>query len=177
VVPFRWLVMTIAATSMVGGSLAAAVQVPLRPNSIVLPGTDIVLEAGWRLVLTEDEACAFMVPATWPVALNHRWAATPDGHISATFDNPPPASWAMHKMRIRDAIRPTAVLDDSDRRLWVEFADERRILHHISLTDGRVICSADVQVQRSIEPTSDIVTKMISGMRVTRIGDLLWLRK
>jgi hypothetical protein len=46
--------MTIAATSMVGGSLAAAVQVPLRPNSIVLPGTDTKMISGMRVTRIGD---------------------------------------------------------------------------------------------------------------------------
>jgi hypothetical protein len=178
VAPLCWFVIPITAIWTVVGALAAAtVQAPLRQRSVVLPGTDIVLEAGWRLLFTADAACAYLVPATWPIAPNHTWATMPDGRISATFDNQPSAGWAMHKMRLRETLKPATVLDDSDRRFWVELADSRRILHHISLTDGRTICSADVQVRRTPEPASEIVDKIISGVRVTRAGDLRWMKE
>jgi hypothetical protein len=170
--------MSIGTMWTVGVALAAATaQAPLWQRSVVLPGTDIVLEAGWRLLFTADAACAYMVPATWPIAANHRWVTRPDGHISATFDNQRSAGWTMYKMRIKETLRPTTVLDDSDRRFWVELADTQRIVHHISLTDGRTICSADVQMRRSPEPASEIVNKIISGMRVTRADDLFWMKK
>lgn len=174
----RWFVTVLATTWTIGGALAAATaQAPLRQRTLVLPGTDIVLEEGWQLLFTADEACAFTVPATWPVAPNHVWATKPDGRISATFDEQPSTSWAMYKVRIREALKPTTVLDDSDRRLWIERGDATRIRHHISITDGRRICSADVQVLRSPEPTSELVHKIISGMRVTRAGDLRWMKE
>jgi hypothetical protein len=151
-------------------------QNPLRPQTVTLPGTDIALEKGWRLLWTADDACLYTVPATWAPAANHAWAVRPDGRITVSVADTPSASWALYKRRVKDAVRPTAVLDDSDRRLWVERADPQRILHHLSISDGRTVCSADLEVQRSVEPTSDIVNKIIAGVRVAHHADRLWMK-
>jgi hypothetical protein len=172
---FVW--MTAMAWAMSTVLAGATAQAPTRHRSVVLPGTDIVLEAGWQLVLTADEACAYTVPATWPVAPDHVWATKPDGRISAALAEQPSAAWTTYKQRLTAALQPTAVLDDSDRRLWVERADVRRILHHIALTDGRTICSVDIEVVRSPEPSSEIVSRIVSGLRVTRGRDLFRMKE
>jgi hypothetical protein len=162
---------------LIGLLATPTIQAPLRRQAVTVPGTSITLEKGWRLLWTADDACAYTVPATWAPAPNHAWVVNPDGRITVTVADTPSAGWPQQKTRLKDSVHPTSVLDDSDRRLWIERADPQRILHYLAISDGHTVCTAELQVQRSADPTSEIVNKILSGVRVSNGADLEWMKR
>jgi hypothetical protein len=143
---------------------------------VTLPGTAVTLEKGWQALWTASEQCLYTVPATWTPSPGRGWAVNPDGRMSVHVGELVSAGWTAHKLSIMQAVQPTTVLDDGERRLWIERADPRRILHHVSVNDGRVVCSADLEIRRSAEPTSDLVNRIVAGIHVAHAADLRSVR-
>lgn len=155
--------------TLTSGWPAEAVQGPTRNQTVRLPGTDIVLRAGWQLVWTGDGRCAFSVPASWFVSADRRWAAPPHGGVFVSvsaFDT----SWSAHLAAIKRAMQTSTVREDSSTRFWVERTDGRRIQQHVSVGNGTGVCSADIEAQSAADAT-DVLRNIASSIRVAHDGD------
>jgi len=115
-------------------------QAPLRPSEVEVPGLGVKLKAGWRLLL--ENGCRYSVPATWSVSGDGTVASAANGS-TLTVRFVPDLSRSSYKERVsRSRESAMVVHEDTDRRLWVEFSDDRWMEHDIVVNNSAGACVA-----------------------------------
>jgi hypothetical protein len=148
---------TMGATQMVTCIVQA--QRPERKQGIAIPGMDVTLSAGWKIVF--HQGCRFMVPAIWYLDADGGVAAAPDGsNISIRMFNV--GNWSAHKSQIKAAFgQVNLVHEDSERRLWLEIGDQRQVQHYVDVSIGTTVCSALLEIRRATASDTPEVTRKI----------------
>jgi hypothetical protein len=143
--------------SVLGAGLKA--QKPERNQQVKIPGNDAALKTGWRLL--SHDGCRFAVPGSWRTDADGSLAVAPDGsNISVRMFRI--TNWSAHKAQIKAAFgRVNAMHEDSDRRLWFEIGDKRRVQHYIDVSHGLSVCSALLEVRAATKPDAEDTTKRI----------------
>jgi hypothetical protein len=134
-------------------------------HAVRVPGTDIMLEAGWELLQTIDGQCMYTVPATWVVSDDRRSARQPDGTTSlsvAALET----NWSWHRSAVRSTMLPATVLEDTDHRLWIERRDGQSWWQHVSVGEGGRVCAADIEA-RPPNRGPEVVQQIASSVRVS----------
>jgi len=152
-----------------------AAQGPQREHSVRIPDTDIVLDEGWSLVLTAGRRCAYAIPAAWPVSGDGARAVRPDGAVSVSVAEVDVTNWSSYRRAVQTAMQPVIVHEDTSQRFWVERVGAQRAWHHISVTDGARVCSADIQ-SASSEREPNVMQRIASSVRVAHDGDQRWIK-
>jgi len=158
----------LASTLLIGAALlgatrtaacSAQAQRPERKQGITVPGMDVSLTAGWKIVF--HQGCRFMVPAPWYLDADGAVAAASDGsNISIRMFNV--ASWSAHKSQIKAAFGQVNLLhEDSERRLWLEIGDQRQVQHYVDVPNGTTVCSALLEIRRATASDTPEVTRKI----------------
>jgi hypothetical protein len=145
-------------------------QGPQRRQSVRLPGTDIMLEAGWKLVWTADQRCAYAIPAAWLMSGDGRRAEPPEGTVSVSVVAIDAPDWAAHRSAIKRAMPAVTVREDSAHRLWVERWEGAWLWQHVSVSEGSGVCSADIQTHPG-NRFPDIVRKIAMSVFVAQDAD------
>jgi len=136
-------------------------QGPERQHEVKIPGLDLSLKAGWKLLVYRE--CRFAVPASWRANQDADLVTAPDGSNFSirTFKLP---SWSAHKSQILTAFGHVRVLhENSDHRLWFEIGDPPRIQHFIEILMGASVCSGLLEV-RGTALTFDDVTRIADSI-------------
>jgi hypothetical protein len=103
----------------------------VQSDEVRVPGTDIMLKGGWQLLF--HDGCRYAVPLSWQFDIDESFARAPDGS-SISIEKLDVRSWSAHKADVRRSYGQGSVLhDNSDRRLWIEFRDGSRVIHHIAV--------------------------------------------
>jgi hypothetical protein len=138
---------------------AVSAQRAGRPQEVRLPGLGSP-KADWQLL--SYDGCRFAVPGSWHADADGSLATAPDGsNISIRMFRV--TSWSAHKAQIRAAFgRVQAVHEDSDRRLWLEIRDQRRIQHYIDVANGLSVCSGLLEVRPGSTPDWEDIVKRIA---------------
>jgi hypothetical protein len=161
---WAWLGVFLGAVTAVR---AIDAQRPERPQEVRVPGSGIVLHAGWQL-LTRDR-CRFTVPREWRPDAGHAFAFAPDGS-SLSVTTIGIANWAQQRARMLSVFGPvTLVHEDSARRLWFEFGGPQRHQHYVSVIAGESAACVGIVETRTF--TSEAVET------ATRIADSLAARR
>jgi hypothetical protein len=87
------------------------------PSAVTVPGTDLVVHAGWLVGLYDG--CRFSVPLAWKRSDDTGF----DGPHGSTFriDRLRFADWAAHVAQVRNALAyGFALRDTTDDRVWIE---------------------------------------------------------
>lgn len=135
-------------------------------HAVRVPGTDIMLEAGWELLQTIDGQCMYTVPATWVVSDDRRSARQPDGTTSLSVAAIEVTSWSWHRSAVRSSMLPATVIEDTDHRLWIERRDGTSWWQHVSVGEGARVCVADIEARpRNHGPK--VVQQIASSVRVS----------
>lgn len=134
-------------------------QMPTRQTEVTVPGTGVTLNAGWQLSI--QRGCRFAVPVEWQVAADGSMAMAPNGStVSVTPVHV--SNWRAHKAQMLRALEHvTAVHDDSDRRLWIEFADDARREHYIAVAGGALECIGVMEL-RDTTPNPEETARIIA---------------
>jgi hypothetical protein len=138
-------------------------QGPERKQGIAVPGMDVSLTAGWKIVF--HQGCRFMVPAPWYLDADGGVAAASDGsNISVRMFGV--GNWSAHKSQIKAAFgQVTVVHEDSDRRLWLEIGDQRQVQHYVDAITGQIVCSAVLEIRRATaSDTPDVMKKIVESV-------------
>lgn len=135
-------------------------QRPERQQEVRIPGIDISLKAGWRLLI--HSGCRFAVPESWGMNGDASLALAPDGSsLSVRIFGI--TSWSAHKAQIRAALGPvTIVHEDSEHRLWVEIGAKPRVQHYIDVANGLSVCSGLLEIRPTATPNAKDITKRIA---------------
>ena len=155
----------------------ALAQAPRREPPVKIPGTDLVLEEGWRLVYTSGTGyrCMYAVPSSWAVS-PHGWKAVEPGGIGliemSTFET---AQWTSARRAVQAAMRSAIVQESTTRRFRAEDADESRIWQHIAENDGAHVCAADVETRRT-DRIHQIVDRIAVTVHVSHESNLTWTK-
>jgi hypothetical protein len=157
------LIATVLSAAMGTGTAIVRAQRPERKRDVTVPGTDVVLSAGWKMVFHQE--CRFMIPASWSVDPDGGIAVAPDGsNISIRMFNV--ENWSAHKGRIKAAFGQVNRLhEDSERRLWLEIGDQRRAQHYVDVLSGPAVCSAVIDIRRaSASDGEDTIRKIVESV-------------
>jgi hypothetical protein len=117
-------------------------QGPIRSTEVTVPGADIKLRVGWRLLV--QGGCRYSVPSTWrstggPVS-------APDGStvsVQAIHSE----NWPTYRTELRRSTGIAEVHEDSDSRLWIEFRYEGLHEHYIAVPAPGAICAAVLELR------------------------------
>jgi hypothetical protein len=142
-------------------STAVHAQRPGRPQPDGrVPGTGVVLKAGWQLLL--HDGCRYAVPGSWRPDADGGLASAPDGsNISVRMLRI--TSWSAHKAQIRAAFGQVKALhEDIDRRLWFEIGDRDRTQHYIDVANGSNACAGLLEIRASTTPDAEDTTNRIA---------------
>ena len=94
------------------------------------------LPAGWTGLFDATGRCFYAVPPRWKIddssKVSGPIAASPDGRVTATIFWSEQHSWSWFTARLREALRPTVVFEDSATRFWVEYRDSRLAISQLS---------------------------------------------
>jgi hypothetical protein len=153
--------------ALLGASQAATpivrAQRPERKQGVTVPGMDVSLTAGWKIVF--HQGCRFMVPAVWYLDADGGVAAAADGsNISIRMFNV--GSWTAHKGQIKAAFGQVNLMhEDSDRRLWLEIGDQRQVQHYVDVPNGTTVCSALLEIRRATaSDTPEVARKIVESV-------------
>jgi hypothetical protein len=137
-----------------------SIQGPQRQQDVRIPGMDVSLKAGWRLLFHAN--CRYAVPSSWRADPDAGFAVAPDGsNISIRMFTV--TNWSIHKAQIKAAFgHVKAVHDDSDRRLWLEIGDTPRIQHYLDVANGLTVCSGLLEIRTATTPDVENTTKRIA---------------
>jgi hypothetical protein len=142
-----------------------AAQSPTRSTDVAIPGLDVHLKAGWRLLIEHN--CRFAVPVPWRLSADGTAATAPDGSmLSVTPVHLP--NWTAHKAAVQRTLRGViAIHENSDRRLWIEFVAAAMHEHYIAVTDGSETCVGVLSIRNAAsEPeTSHVIADSIGPAR------------
>jgi hypothetical protein len=150
-----------------GGMLIASVssanaQKPERRQEVRVPGIDIALKAGWRLLL--QSGCRFAVPGSWQTTADGSGAFSRDGN-NLSVRMLTIRSWPAHKAQIKAAFGHVSALhEDSDRRLWFEFGDTQRIEHYIDVVHGPTVCAGLLEIRAASTLTVDDANRIADSI-------------
>jgi hypothetical protein len=126
--------------------VSAARQRSPAKDDVRVPGTTVVLKAGWKFL--SYTGCGCVVPVLWRPSFEEPLAIGPDGS-SLSIRKETIASWSDYKERVRRSYGdPRIVHEDSERRLWFETGDEARLEHYIAAASGAIVCVGVLDVQR-----------------------------
>jgi hypothetical protein len=107
-------------------------------GDVRVPGTTVVLRAGWKFLAYSG--CGCVVPVSWRLSFEEPLALGPDGS-SLSIRQETIASWSGYKERIRQSYGHLNVVhEDTERRLWFEIGDEAHIEHYVAVTSGPTVC-------------------------------------
>jgi len=149
-----------SASTVIVGLVAVAVmaravdaQRPEQKQEIRVPGTRIMLKAGWQLLF--HDGCRFAVPGSWRPDVDGGLVSAPDGsNLSVRMFRI--TSWSAHKAHIRAAFGQVKVLhEDSDRRLWFEIGDKQRTKHYIEVANGLSVCDGLMEIRTTTTPDAE----------------------
>lgn len=143
-------------------------QRPERQHEVRLPGTDVVLQAGWQLLIYDG--CMFAVPETWRPNAKATFVSAPDGS-SISVARLPIQSWSAHKAHVRDAVTQVKVVhEDSAVRLWLESRDDKGTQHYVDVANGPSVCTGflDIRNATTLDPadTASRIAKSIGAAPV-----------
>ena len=120
-------------------------QRPERQHEVRLPGTDVVLKAGWQLLVYDG--CMFAVPETWRPNATATFVSAPDGS-SISVARLPIQSWFAHKAKVKAAVTQVKVVhEDSATRLWLESRNNKSTQHYIDVPNGPSVCTGFLDIQ------------------------------
>ena len=147
-------------------SAAIDAQRRVQPDEVRVPGTGIMLKGGWQLL--SYDGCRYAVPLSWQFDIDEAFARAPDGS-TISVERLDVQSWSAHKASLRHIYRQGSVLhDDGDRRLWIEFRDGSRVVHHIAAltaSNGSTVCTGVVDLApRSTAQTDDTVSRIADSI-------------
>ena len=134
-------------------------QKPERKQEVTIPGTDVSLKAGWRLLFYKG--CRFAVPVSWRPDADGCLAVAPDGsNVSIrTFTI---VTWSAHKAQIRAFFGHVIdVHEDSEHRLWFEIGGHARVQHYVDVPNGLGVCSGLLEVRAATMPDAEETTKRV----------------
>ena len=166
----------VAVLTILGHSPAVIAQGPQRGQSVRVPGTDITLEAGWRLLWTADQRCLYAIPAAWMVSGGGRRAEPPDGTVTVSVVAIEAPDWPSHRRAIKRAMPAGTVREETSHRLWVERSEGSWQWQHVSVSEGTGGCSADIETHPG-DWFPDVVRKIASSVRVAHDADRQWLTR
>jgi hypothetical protein len=147
-------------SSLMASVRAVDGQGPVRQQEVRVPGTDVMLKAGWRLLF--DKQCRFAVPVSWHQVGDSNLLTAPDGS-SLTVGVLQGVSWSTHKAQIRAAyVHLKVVHEDSDHRFWFEIGDAPRVQHYIAIITGSTICTGLLDVRSNTMPDRDDTIRRIA---------------
>jgi hypothetical protein len=150
-----------AATALAAGPGLNAGGVD-RAQGVRVPGLDLVLKAGWQLLVHQH--CRFAVPDTWHAAPDAAFAIAPDGSsvFLTVFTT---TSWPAHKGLVKtSAGHVHAVREDSDRRLWLEIGENKRIEQYVEVAQGASVCAASIDVHVASGDARDTVKRIVESI-------------
>jgi hypothetical protein len=133
-----------------------------RAQGVRIPGLDLVLKAGWQLLVHQH--CRFAVPDTWHASPDAAFAIAPDGSsvFMSVFTT---TSWPAHKGLVKtSAGHLHAVREDSDRRLWLEIGENTRIEQYVEVAQGPSVCAASIEVHVTREDSRDTVRGIVDSI-------------
>jgi hypothetical protein len=150
----------VAGSAARGAALSA--QRPERQQQVKVPGTDIFVDAGWRVLF--HDVCHFAAPVSWTVNDDASLVTGPYGSgLSIRVFRI--SSWSAHKAQVRAAFgRVYAVHEDNDRRLWLEIRDGSRVQHYVDVVSGPTVCSGLLEVHDQSTATEETVRKIIAAV-------------
>jgi hypothetical protein len=137
-------------------------QKPGGKPEVRLPGTDLALKSGWRLLF--HDGCRFAVPESWlPTADGSSVVAPGGSNLSVRQFRL--SSWAIHKSHIRAAYGHVTVLhEDSDRRLWFEIGIQPRVQHYVDVVNGLSSCVGLLEIRGPTTITADDVNRIVDSI-------------
>jgi hypothetical protein len=143
-----------------GWAGATEAQGPVRQQEVRVPGTDVLLKAGWQLLF--DRACRFAVPGSWHLVGDTSFVRAPDGSslaVRVLRD----VNWSAHKAQIRAAyVHLKVVHEDSAHRFWFEVGEEPLVQHYIAVSDGTTICTGLLDIRSGAIPDREDTIKRIA---------------
>ena len=152
------MIATAIAVGMVWRPVANA-QGPERKQEVTIPGTNLSLKGGWRVLF--HQGCRFAVPVSWHADTEGTLATAPDGSnilVGVFRIN----SWSAHKAQIKAAFGHVNVMhEDNDRRLWFEIGDKPRVQHYVDVLNGPTVCSAILETRMIATSDADDTIKRI----------------
>jgi hypothetical protein len=139
-----------------------AAQKPERRQEVLVPGLGVALKAGWQLLL--QGGCRFAVPGPWRATADGASAFSPDGS-SLSVRSFRITSWPAHKAQMKATYGRVNVLhEDSDRRLWFEFGDTRRVQHYIDVANGLSVCVGLLDVRAAATLNAEDVNRIADSI-------------
>jgi hypothetical protein len=137
-------------------------QRPERQQEVHMPGIDVVLKAGWQLLI--QGGCRFAVPGSWQTTAGRSAAFSRDGN-NLSVRMMPIANWSAHKAQMKATFGRVNVLhEDSDRRLWFEFGDQRRIEHYIEVANGLSACIGLLDIRAATTLSADDANRIADSI-------------
>jgi hypothetical protein len=138
----------------------AEAQKPERRREARVSGAGGTLRAGWQLL--SQDGCRFAVPVSWRAAPDESLMVAPDGAGSLSLRTVRIPTWSIHKAQIKAAFGHLKVVhEDSDRRFWFEFGDEKRITHYIAVHEGPSACVGLLEIHATAAPIAQDTTNRI----------------
>jgi hypothetical protein len=167
VVTRRHIVLAAAGALAIAGFATTVLdaQKPERKREVKLPGLDLSLKAGWKLLF--HDGCRFAVPVSWRTDDNRRLAFGPDGSNFSLRKVYIP-SWSAHKAKIlaafgnRDRVR--VLHENDDRRLWFEIADPPRVQHFVDVNAGQSVCNGILEVRTASSLTTEDASRIVNSI-------------
>jgi hypothetical protein len=122
--------------------------------------------AGWTGLFDVTGRCFYAVPPRWKIddslKMSGPIAASPDGRVTATIFWSEQHSWSWFTARLRGALRPIVVLEDSANRFWVEYRDSRLAIYQLSaVPNPGGSCMFEVTAS---EPVADETRRILSAV-------------
>jgi hypothetical protein len=141
-------------------------QKPERRQDVRVPGIDLALKAGWRLVL--HDGCRFAVPGSWRSTADGSAVVAADGtNLSVRLFKI--SSWSTHKAHIRAAYgHLTTLHEDSDRRLWFEIGVKPQVQHMVDVVNGLSTCMGLLEIRTATSLSPDDVTRIVESIGPAR---------
>src|SRR5581483_3187597 len=124
----------------------------IGPAALVVAGFCIHAQdvpSGWKVLKDKKGTCQMAVPADWTTSsLIPSSATSPDSKSSAVVHGADPStSFAEAKATVKTMMKPTKILEDSDKRLWYVYegtGSGAGVTNWYAAVPGKPVCTMQV---------------------------------